>query len=149
MYFVDLEKMDQTSTYFNNLLSTYEQATFESNVELFGLERIVHMTIEAIVDIGNMMIDGFIMRDPGSYEDVIDILVDEQVITADQEDAFKQVIGLRGILVKDYMVIDHPQLQTTLDDSLPVLKQFTTQVYRYLEKEMGPITAFKKREGDE
>lgn len=29
------------------------------------------------------MIDGFIMRDPGSYEDIIDILVDERVIPKD------------------------------------------------------------------
>lgn len=27
------------------------------------------------------MIDGFIMRDPGSYDDIMDILVDEKVVT--------------------------------------------------------------------
>ena len=27
------------------------------------------------------MIDGFIMRDPGGYEDIIDIMEDEKVIT--------------------------------------------------------------------
>ena len=34
-----------------------------------------------MMDVGNLMIDGFIMRDPGSYEDIIDILIDEKVIT--------------------------------------------------------------------
>ena len=29
------------------------------------------------------MIDGFIMRDPGSYEDIIDIMEDERVITTE------------------------------------------------------------------
>ena len=32
------------------------------------------MLIESSVDIGNMIIDGFILRDPGNYKDVIDIL---------------------------------------------------------------------------
>ena len=37
--------------------------------------------IESIIDVGNTMIDGFIMRDPGGYEDIIDIMEDEKVIT--------------------------------------------------------------------
>ena len=32
------------------------------------------MLIESSVDIGNMIIDAFILRDPGNYKDVIDIL---------------------------------------------------------------------------
>ena len=35
------------------------------------------------------MIDGFIMRDPGSYEDIIDILMDERVISAEEGQAMK------------------------------------------------------------
>ena len=35
--------------------------------------------MESMMDVGNLMIDGFIMRDPGSYEDIIDILVDEKL----------------------------------------------------------------------
>ncbi|GAA3319942.1 hypothetical protein GCM10020331_028930 [Ectobacillus funiculus] len=36
------------------------------------------------LDVGNAIIDGFIMRDPGSYEDIIDILVDEKGCTAER-----------------------------------------------------------------
>ena len=45
-----------------------------------ALERIVHLLVECILDTGNDMIDGFIMRDPGSYDDIMDILVDEKVV---------------------------------------------------------------------
>ena len=38
------------------------------------------------------MIDGFIMRDPGSYEDIIDIMEDEKVITSEMSDPLKRVI---------------------------------------------------------
>ncbi len=60
----------------------------------FALERIAHVIIESIIDVGNSMIDGFIMRDPGSYEDIIDIMEDEKVITAEMADPLKHVIEL-------------------------------------------------------
>ena len=41
------------------------------------------------------MIDGFIMRDPGSYDDIFDILEDEKVITEEMCGSFKNVIQLR------------------------------------------------------
>ena len=38
------------------------------------------MLIESSVDIGNMIIDAFILRDPGNYKDVIDILELEMLL---------------------------------------------------------------------
>ena len=40
------------------------------------------------------MIDGFIMRDPGSYDDIIDIMEDEKVISSEMADPLKKVIGI-------------------------------------------------------
>ncbi|MET3683672.1 uncharacterized protein YutE (UPF0331/DUF86 family) [Alkalibacillus flavidus] len=148
MYFVDQESIDETLTYYNRLLETYERTDFSTDDQLFGLERIVHMTIESIIDVGNMMIDGFIMRDPGSYDDIIDILIDEQVIPAETESTYKRVIGMRSTVIKDYTNINHDTLRTAMDDGIQTLKQFPSHIYRYLEREMGPITAFKKREGE-
>ena len=55
------------------------------------------MTIEAILDVGNSMIDGFIMRDPGSYDDIIDIMEDEKVITEEMSTSIKRIIGFQKI----------------------------------------------------
>ena len=55
------------------------------------------------MDVGNLIIDGFIMRDPGSYEDIIDIFVDEKVITTDMEAPLKAVVGLRKMLVSEFI----------------------------------------------
>ena len=48
-----------------------------------------------MLDVGNSMIDGFIMRDPGSYDDIIDILEDEKVITTEMSESYKRVVPLR------------------------------------------------------
>ncbi|WP_017186763.1 type VII toxin-antitoxin system HepT family RNase toxin [Alkalibacillus haloalkaliphilus] len=148
MYFVDQEKIDETLSYMDELLKNYEHNTFESKQDYLALERMVHMTIESIIDVGNMMIDGFIMRDPGSYEDIIDILVDEKVISQQEEKAYKDVIALRNMIVKEYTHINHTQIVEVMNEHINELKTFSKHVFTYLEKEMGPITAFKKREGE-
>ena len=70
MYFVDKDKLTQKITYLQKLTEDYN----DNKRNLYAFERIGQMLIESSVDIGNMIIDGFILRDPGNYKDVIDIL---------------------------------------------------------------------------
>lgn len=146
MYFVDRDHIEQTLLYMNGLLETYEQQTSESFLEKLGTERLAQMVVESIIDVGNMMIDGFIMRDPGSYEDIIDILVDEQVIPKEDETAYKETIGLRKMLVREYTNVNHKEIKEVLSKHVKTLEHFRAYVLDYLEKEMGPVTTFKKRE---
>ena len=94
------------------------------------------------MDVGNLMIDGFIMRDPGSYEDIIDILVDEKVVTADMEASLKAVVGLRKMLVREFVQVDTQKVVDVLTLSLPTLKQFSPAVSDYVTNELGPVSAF-------
>lgn len=151
MYFVDRQKISQTLAYMDDMLALFEKETnWQSRVEQLALERLAQNIIESVIDVGNQMIDGFIMRDPGSYEDVIDILVDEKVIPKDQGGGFKTVIQLRKPLVQRYMLIDHQKLRETLAKHILPLKQFSKHVAGYLEQELGPVSAFSpdKTEND-
>ncbi|MCG0041029.1 DUF86 domain-containing protein, partial [Escherichia coli] len=56
------------------------------------------------------MIDGFIMRDPGSYDDIMDILVDEKVVTEKEGDELKKLIAYRKTLVQQYLLADSGEL---------------------------------------
>lgn len=142
MYFIDRSKIEETLLYMENLLQTLDQYSFTSFMEKLSLERIAHMTIESTLDVGNMMIDGFIMRDPGGYEDIIDILVDEKVLPEAEKESYKEVIRLRKMLVKDYVTIDHGALKAVLLETKPVLAQFSTHVRTYLVNELGVANAF-------
>ncbi|MGM8216787.1 type VII toxin-antitoxin system HepT family RNase toxin [Bacillaceae bacterium W0354] len=146
MYFVDRDKIENTLLYMSGLLETFEQSKSESFLEKLGVERLTHMVIESIIDVGNMMIDGFIMRDPGSYDDIIDILVDEKVIPAEDEQAYKDVIAIRKMLVHEYTNINHEEIVNILTKHLATIEQFRSHILNYLENEMGPVTTFKNRE---
>lgn len=127
----------------NQLHLINEHQTWESDVEKAALERLTQTVIESILDTGNAMIDGFIMRDPGSYNDIIDILTDEKVITAQMSDDLKKVIDFRKILVQDYTEVDHELLFAGFKENMNALQQFAPKVRTYIKDELGPVSAFK------
>jgi uncharacterized protein YutE (UPF0331/DUF86 family) len=144
MYFIDRNKMESTLSYLEKLTATYEnQSEWQDELYKLSLERIVHLMIESILDVGNAMIDGFIMRDPGSYEDIIDILEDESVVTQDKAVSLKKIIGFRKVLVQEYIAVDHSKLVQIMNEELVAVKQFPSSVRSYLENELGPVSAFK------
>ncbi|MCA1055545.1 DUF86 domain-containing protein [Rossellomorea aquimaris] len=144
MYFVDRDKIEQILVFMNDQLSMLNNhKQWETSIEKLGLERIGHTLIESVLDVGNSMIDGFIMRDPGSYEDIIDILLDETVIDEAMSNDLKKLIGERKGLVQEYTEIDHEELKRILGDVHSTLEHFPVHIRRYLENELGPVSAFK------
>ncbi|WP_110113769.1 DUF86 domain-containing protein [Bacillus sp. CGMCC 1.16541] len=144
MYFVDRQKIEATLQFLETNIELFSSQTqWNSEMEKKSLERLSHLMIESILDVGNAMIDGFIMRDPGSYEDIIDILVDEKVVTPEQDEPLKDIISLRKPLVQDYLEISHEDIQQRIQRHVGVLNDFPVRVRAYLENELGPVSAFR------
>lgn len=129
----------------DELLAEFDTHTFSTKMEQLSLERIVHMLIESMLDVGNLMIDGFIMRDAGSYEDIVDILIDEKVIPESDETTFKELIGLRNNIIQDYLVVDHDLLKETIYRNKAELNSFSTHILLYLDSELGVAHAFSNK----
>ena len=144
MYFVDRNKITTTLDYMNELLTIFETTPdwLANDVNKLALERLTHSFIEGMMDVGNAMIDGFIMRDPGSYEDIIDIMDDEEVIRKEMSEPLKEVVRLRDMIVRDYVSVDHEQLLQTMTKHLESLQLVRPLVNDYLENELGPVSAF-------
>ena len=144
MYFVDRSKIGATLNYLDKILTLFEEEAnwLNDDKSKLALQCIGHNTIEALMDVGNLMIDGFIMRDPGSYEDIIDILIDEKVITEDMENPLKEVVALRKMLVREFINVNDQQVVDVLTSNLPSLKKYSGLVSSYLENELGPVSAF-------
>lgn len=144
MYFVDRNQISESLNHMDNLLELYksEKKWQEDIIHSLALERITNVIIESIIDVGNTMIDGFIMRDPGSYEDIIDIMEDERVITSEMANPLKQVVELRKMIVRDFTKVDSEEIQRVLNASMAELLVFSTKVRHYLENELGPVSAF-------
>ncbi|MBN9655495.1 DUF86 domain-containing protein [Halobacillus sp. GSS1] len=144
MYFVNREKIEEILSYMEKIQEEMMEHSYERFSNQLLLERMTQLNIEAIIDVGNMMIDGFIMRDPGSYEDVIDILTDEKVLPEDEQEAYKQFIQLRKMIVQQYTRIDHEKIVNVWQERKHSLQTFPSRVRRYLDNELGPVSAFSK-----
>lgn len=145
MYFVDRDSIEKTLVFLDKQIDLFvTHGQWASEIEKAALERLTHTMIESMIDVGNMMIDGFIMRDPGSYEDIIDILNDEKVINAEMHKSLVTIIHCRKMLVQNYPNVDHEALEQTFKNELPSLQQFSSSIREYLINELGPVSAFRK-----
>ena len=144
MYFVNREKIEEILAYMEKIFNQFDKQSFHSYKDLLMLERVTHISAESIIDVGNMMIDGFIMRDPGSYNDIIDIMMDEKVLPYEEEDSYKHFIQLRKMVVQNYVSVDHQEILAVWKSHGQALKQFPTRIRTYLDNELGPVSAFSK-----
>ena len=144
MYFVDRQKIEETLVYIEKLIELFsKEKEWSTQIQKAALERIVQMLLEAVIDVGNAMIDGFIMRDPGSYEDIIDILMDEKVVSEETGNTLKRLISYRKVLVQSYTQINHLELHTEFAANLQIFSLFARNVREYLINELGPVSAFR------
>ncbi len=149
MYFIDRKKMEETLQFMEKQIRLFEsQPAWVTPIEKSALERIAQTVVESIIDVGNAVIDGFIMRDPGSYEDIIDIMEDEKVILPEQSAPLKDVVGLRKELVRNYTSISHDEMAAALIANKKEMIDFPKRVRLYLENELGPVSAFLPEEGE-
>ncbi len=144
MYNVNTQKIDEILTYIDQsilpalatVMAQSRDRFLEQPVEAYAAERMFHLFIEGMTDVGNHLIDGFIMRDPGSYEDIVDIMEDETVYTAEQAAVFKEIILLRRDLVLNYTQPKHGKLYDIYSQYAPVMQEYTNLIRQYLKKEL-------------
>ena len=130
MYFVDKDQLTLKLTYLNQLIKDYES----NKGNHYAFERIAQMLIESSVDIGNMIIDGFILRDPGNYKDVIDILELEGVISKSTQQHVNETVDVRKQFAHHYTELDNSKIQPLFDEALLYYEQFIQEVTLFLEK---------------
>jgi uncharacterized protein YutE (UPF0331/DUF86 family) len=78
-------------------------------VQGLAQERALHLAIEIVTDVGSFLIDGFIMRDASSYEDIIEITGAEGAYPAHMTEALAELVKLRRPIVQEYY--DWPRVE--------------------------------------
>src|SRR5699024_4825633 len=128
--FVNRSKFEKRLEYFHDIIKVLDhESSFTNSVMYYlALASIIHVLFESMLDTGNMMIDGFIMRDPGSFYDIIDILTDEEVLPNESASSYKALIDARQQIVKEYTETDTTYLTETIQTQIDVVRQFSKYV---------------------
>lgn len=141
MYYVNRQQIEQRLQFIQIIINAMED--LEKNwdegklLDALAQERALHLAIESVTDIGSYMIDGLLMRDASSYEDIIDILHGEEVVPSDLYEILLELVKLRKPLVQDYFAFTRNNQLHPLILVLPkVLAEFVDKVNVYLDKEL-------------
>lgn len=105
-------------------------------IEGLAQERALHLAAEIVTDVGHALIDGFIMRDASSYEDIIEIIAGEGVLTNEVAEPLRRLVLLRKTLVQEYERWQRSELHPLTAELPRVLMGFSDQVEAYLQKEL-------------
>lgn len=140
MYYVNREQIDQRLQVIPVLIRVLGKASeghaADPEVSRFAAERALHLAVEVVTDVGSCLIDGFIMRDASSYEDIVEIIHDERVIDDELHAVLLRLVRLRKPLVQDYFgaQID---LQAAFRDLPAALTRFAERVELFIEHELA------------
>lgn len=144
MYYVNHEQIDLRLRFLpvlneacGKLASEWEQAGPDGRLLLhLAQERTLHLAIEAVTDIGSLLIDAFMMRDASSYEDIIDILAGEKVFDEQVASVLKQLVSLRKPLVQEYAAYPREGLHPLIGRLPATLSAFAEAVPSFISREM-------------
>ncbi|MFM1653686.1 DUF86 domain-containing protein [Brevibacillus sp. B_LB10_24] len=143
MYNVDTNRIEEVLAYMERSVELLRGLTAREDAQLMddpvamaAAERGLHLSLEAIADVGNALIDGFIMRDPGSYADIVEILRDERVIDDAEAKVLTDVVAFRKQLVIEYTQVPALDMLRLIRRSLDSLAQFPVRVRSYLKAEL-------------
>lgn len=145
MFQSDLEKISDRLVHYEALVDYLidkfpeESGKASEQMKRLALERGLEGIFNLFTDIAALLIDRFILRDPGSYEDMVDILSDEGILTFDEAQYWKEVIGVYRRLRKEYRWIEREEeILPLIQGKADILLTFPSKVHRFIEEERLP-----------
>lgn len=119
-----------------------KQVSFDVNKEnlkkdiirYWGIERGIHICVECVLDIANIIISSLGLERPDSYRETILTLYKQGVIP---EQFAKQIVGMasfRNILVHDYTRVDDDIILDILKNRLDDFAVFAQYITKWLEE---------------
>ncbi len=120
-----------------NLLARLLQASKREFVQepayYLQAERLLEVMIQAMIDIGNHVIAGLLLKKPEDYRQVFDILAQNRIIPEELLPKVRALVGLRNLLVHEYFEVDHSRLYDEARAGLTDFEEFCRAIVHFLQ----------------
>lgn len=140
MYYVNHEQISVRLDTIPALSETIKQLCLEweaQPIQALAAARALHLAIEIVTDVGSYLIDGFLMRDASSYEDIIEITGGEGVFPEAMQATLLELVRLRKPIVQEYYDWNDKELHPLLQELVILLPDFKMIVEQYIVKELA------------
>lgn len=129
-----LEKLREYVLYLKGY-QKYTVVELEKDHTLQGaVLRYLQLAIECVIDIGEMIISELKLRKPEEAREVIKILAEHKIVTAQFAKRFSPAVGFRNILVHEYVDVDLRRVHKYLMDNLGDFDFFARAIAKFAVK---------------
>lgn len=101
-------------------------------------ERWLHLAAECVLDIAHHIISARGWREPRSFRDTIEVLVEQGVLGLALGQELALMAGLRNVLVHLYLDVDHSIVRDVIETRLDVFRDFAAAVQKLMLDEEPP-----------
>lgn len=114
-------------------LREYTIDEFVGEPERYGsAERFLHLSIEAINDLGNHVIADLDLGEVNWQSDIPRVLFERGYLSRELQDKWIKMIGFRNVLVHEYLNIDHKLVYDVLHNNLGDFRELIVALARWI-----------------
>jgi len=130
-----LVKLDEMDRYLRELgeILPEEDEYHRDLIKRRACERTIELAIESLMDVAALIVSSERFGLPSDEGSIIDLLVENRVITPDMGEKIKDMKGFRNILVHKYGRLDDRLVYRFLTEDIDDFTRFRDQVNRYLK----------------
>ncbi|MCI2430524.1 DUF86 domain-containing protein [Candidatus Acetothermia bacterium] len=130
---VRIAKIREYARLLAKLLRTPKDQFVQEPAYYLQAERLLEVMIQAMLDIGNHLIAGLLLKKPEGYRQVFEILVQNGILSAEFLPKAQALAGLRNLLIHEYFEIDRARLYEEAKQGLPDFERFCEAIVRFLQ----------------
>jgi len=116
------------------LLQTPKAEFIQEPAYYLQAERLLEVMIQAMIDIGNHVIAGELLKKPEDYRQVFDILVQNRILPSEFLPKAHELVGLRNLLSHEYLEIDHERLYEEAKAGLGDFEEFCEAIVQFIRR---------------
>jgi uncharacterized protein YutE (UPF0331/DUF86 family) len=130
-----LIKIDQLEGYLRELREILPEdfATYQKVEKKRACERLLQVSIEALIDICHLLVSGLRLGIPSEEDDLFEKLVAARILSPGTGEALKEMKGFRNILVHEYARLDDKIIHEIARTKLVDFATFKGEILRYLK----------------
>ncbi len=98
---------------------------------------LLQTAIQAMIDIGTHLISGLNLGRVETYRDIARLLSQRGIIPEEFRPKFESMIGLRNLIIHEYLKIEFEKIYTILQDNLEDLTEFAKHIQGFLTQNDG------------
>ncbi len=99
---------------------------------------LLQRAIQCVIDIGTHVVAGLALGRIETYGDVVRLLTREGVLPPESAPRFQRMIGLRNLLIHDYLDVDFRRVHRFIRENQGDFALFAKAILHLLERERPP-----------